>query len=515
MNSPFSYIPHPSVQKAADELRDFVYARYPEWVPELEKGKMMGVLIVRNQEGEEETLYAYSGQIAGKSDHEGFVPAIFDYLKPDGIFKREESNISVINRQIEELKSSSAMLAAKKGLDDAKREMEETLAETKAVFEEHKEIRHRLREGAGDDIELEKKLQAESQYEKAELKRIKQKLQSGVEEAKSKVGAIETELKRKDTERKKRSAILQRWLFMQFRLPNAKGEIRSVGDVFADEKRGLPPSGTGECAAPKLLYYALTHNMTPIYIGEFWWGESPKNEIRRDGTFYGACQSKCAPILSWMLRGIEVEAPQVYAVGEITLKVVYEDEEIVVVDKPSGLLSVPGIASEDNVQTRLQKLYSGEECMLAVHRLDLATSGLLVFAKKLAVYKRLQEAFASRQVKKRYVATLEGIVSRDKGIIDLSMEADYENRPRQRVVATGSRAITEYEVVVRDYALNRTIVNFYPHTGRTHQLRVHSAHADGLGCPIVGDELYGTPAEGGLQLRAVEIRFEGKEIRIT
>lgn len=512
MNSPFSYIPHPSVLKAADELRDFVYTRYPEWLPELEKGKMMGVLTVRDSEGRESNLYAYSGQIAGKSNHEGFVPAIFDYLQPDGIFKREESNISAINQRIEELRSSSEMDFARKKMDEVKREMEASLAETKKIFDEHKDHRHLLREQAGNDSELQNRLQAESRFEKAEFKRIKQKLQLGVDEAKNRVEEIESKLKDMDKERKTRSAILQRWLFMKFRLPNACGNIRSVGDIFSEAKRGLPPSGTGECAAPKLLFYALTHNLTPMYIGEFWWGESPKNEIRRDGAFYGACQSKCAPILTWMLKGVDIDAPQVYATGDTPLDIVYEDDEIVVVDKPSGLLSVPGVASDDNAQSRLQKQYPEEECMLAVHRLDLATSGLLVFAKKLAVYKRLQEAFANRRVRKRYVAILDGIVERDKGIIELAMEPDYENRPRQKVISSGSRAITEYEVIERDYEASKTKVNFYPHTGRTHQLRIHAAHPDGLGCPIVGDELYGTPTKEGLQLRAVEVLIDGKRI---
>lgn len=514
MNSPFSYIPHPSVQKAADELRAFVRSHYPEWLPELENGKMMGVLIVRHPDGRVAPLYAYSGQIAGKSDHEGFVPAIFDYLQPDGIFKREEANISDINHQIEALRSSSDMLSAKYDLERARQNMDSSLSETKRLFDEHKEERHRLRNDKNADPEILKNLQAESQFEKAELKRLKQRLQSEVDIAKDRVDDLESQLKSMDSERKSRSAILQRWLFMNFRLPNAEGNIRSVGDIFSAAQRGLPPSGTGECAAPKLLYYALTHNLTPLYIGEFWWGASPKNELRRDGAFYGACQSKCAPILSWMLKGVQVDPPQVFSASDAPLRIVYEDDDIVVVDKPSGLLSVPGVASDDNAQSRLQKLYPNEECILAVHRLDLATSGLLLFAKKLLVFKRLQEAFATRQVKKRYVATLSGIVPQNKGIVDLPLEPDYENRPRQRVAPSGSRAITEYEVIERDYTNNTTKVNFYPHTGRTHQLRVHSAHPQGLNCPILGDELYGTPAEEGLQLRAVELLVDGRHIVI-
>ncbi|MCQ2200695.1 MAG: pseudouridine synthase [Bacteroidales bacterium] len=500
------------MQKAADELRSYVYSHYPEWLPELEKGKMMGVLVVRYPDGKEGYLSAFSGQIGGRSDYEGFVPAIYDYLQPDGLFKREEAAISDINHQIDTLRSSGEMVDAKGDLERAISDMDRSIIETKRLFDEHKAERHRLREAAQEDSDLRSRLLAESQFEKAELKRIKQRLQLHVDEAKSKVETIEGKIKDLDSQRKRRSAILQRWLFMNFRLPNGEGVIRSVGDIFNDANRGIPPSGTGECAAPKLLYYALRHNLVPMHIGEFWWGASPKNEIRRDGAFYGACQAKCAPILTWMLKGIDVDMPQVYKNSCKSLDIVFEDDDIVVVDKPSGLLSVPGVASDDNAQSRLQAKYPHAECVLAVHRLDLATSGLLVFAKNLATYKRLQEAFATRQVRKRYVATLDGIVERDKGVIDLSIEPDYDNRPRQRVSATGSRAITEYEVVERDFEANRTKVNFYPHTGRTHQLRIHSAHQDGLGCPIVGDELYGTPTKEGLQLRAVEVLIDGKRI---
>lgn len=514
MNSPFSYIPHPSVQKAAGELRDFIRSSYPEWLPELEKGKMMGVLVVRYPDGREGSLYAYSGQIAGKSDHSGFVPAIFDYLQPDGIFKREESSISAINRNMDTLRSSYEMSSAKALYEQAKQVMDSTLAETKRLFDEHKAERHRLKAQSDENPDLRKRLQAESQYEKAELKRIKQRLQSEVDIAKGRVDNLESQLKIMDSERKYRSSVLQRWLFMNFRLPNALGSVRSVGDIFSDAKRGLPPSGTGECAAPKLLYHALKHNLTPLYIGEFWWGASPKDEIRRDGVFYGACQAKCAPILNWMLKGMDVEPPQVYAAANIPLPVVYENGDIVVVDKPSGLLSVPGVASDDNAQSRLQAKYPNAECILAVHRLDLATSGLLVFAKNISTYKRLQDSFATRQVRKRYAAVLDGIVSQDSGVINLPIEPDFENRPRQRVSLSGSRAITEFEVIERDYVNNLTKVNFYPHTGRTHQLRIHAAHPQGLGCPIVGDELYGVPNKEGLQLRAVEILIDGINIRL-
>ncbi|MDO4461908.1 MAG: pseudouridine synthase [Bacteroidia bacterium] len=475
---------------------------------------MMGVLVVRLPNGEERNLFAFSGQIAGNSNHKGFVPPIFDYLQPNGIFKTEESNISAINHQIEALRKSPSMQEALSNLNSARLSMESSLAETKALFDAHKAERHRLRESANGDASLLQQLQAESQFEKAELKRIKSRLQTAVDEAKAKIDQLEAQIKHLDISRKSRSAILQRWLFMNFRLRNANGYSRSVGDIFSDAKRGLPPSGTGECAAPKLLHYALSNNLTPLYIGEFWWGASPMDIIRRDGDFYGACQAKCAPILSWMLQGLEVDTPQVFASHDMPMPIVYEDDDIIVVDKPSGLLSVPGMASDDNAQSRLQAKYPNAECILAVHRLDLATSGLLVFAKNIPTYKRLQVAFASREVHKRYVATLEGIVTSDRGTINLSLEPDYENRPRQRVSASGSRAITNYEVVERDYKANQTRVNFYPLTGRTHQLRLHAAHPQGLGCPIVGDELYGTAKKEGLQLRAVEILIDGKNIRI-
>ena len=332
---------------------------------------------------------------------------------------------------------------------------------------------------------------------------------------------FETEILLLKQERKTRSAALQLWLFRQFDMLNAKGEHKYLCEIFKDTPQGLPPAGAGECALPKLLQYAYLHGLQPLAMGEFWCGMSPKDEIRHDGYFYPSCKGKCEPILRHMLVGLDVE-PNPLAEDlfkDTPLEILYEDEWIVAVEKPSGMLSVPGKNDLDSVQQRLRLMYPDATGPLVVHRLDMATSGILLAAKDKEVHARLQSQFETRSISKEYVAILDGVPSHECGIIDLPICLNPLDRPRQMVdFENGKPAITEYKVeLVKD---GRAKVVFKPYTGRTHQLRVHSAHVSGLGCPISGDELYGNPDSAPrLWLHAARLVFRhpvsDKEIEIV
>jgi len=330
---------------------------------------------------------------------------------------------------------------------------------------------------------------------------------------------------------KQMSQDLQMWLFHQYQFLNARGEVRDLVDIWQDyyarpklrKKYPLPPGGTGDCCAPKLLQYAYQQGLHPVCMAEFWWGATTKTELRQHLNYYPACRGKCKPVLTWMLQGLEVDPdPELQGFARLEVKTIYEDDAMVVVDKPSGMLSVPGRIEDYSVETVMQQRYPG--CMVA-HRLDMGTSGLLIVAKTLAVYRLLQEQFIKHQVRKKYVAMLEETAVANfslftlhsslpaKGRISLPLRPDPMNRPRQVVdLEHGKRAVTDYELI------GDNLVALYPHTGRTHQLRIHCAHPDGLGRPIVGNELYGTKGDR-LMLHASEIWFRhpitGQEMHLA
>ena len=307
---------------------------------------------------------------------------------------------------------------------------------------------------------------------------------------------------------KKMSQDLQLWLFHQYRMLNAKGEEKDLVDIWQDyhssprirRKFPLPPGGTGDCCAPKLLQYAYQHHLKPVCMAEFWWGPSPKTEIRHHGQFYPACSGKCKPVLTWMLQGLDVDPnPEEVGFPHLVPEVVYEDDAIAVINKPAGLLSIPGRTEEYSVATWAQQRWPES---LPVHRLDMGTSGILLVAKNQEVYQTLQKQFTDHTVKKKYLAVVEGVPAKEHGIIDLPLLSDPLNRPRQVVdFEHGKRAITEYRVLSPP-----NLLALWPHTGRTHQLRMHCAHEQGLGCPIKGDELYGTKSDR-LYLQAQAISF--------
>lgn len=304
---------------------------------------------------------------------------------------------------------------------------------------------------------------------------------------------------------------LQTWLFHQYQLLNARGETKDLVDVWQDyhcserirRKFPLPPGGTGDCCAPKLLQYAYKEGLKPICMAEFWWGESPKNLIRHHEQFYPACRGKCKPVLTWMMQGLDVDpSPEETNTSHLGAEIVYEDEAVVVVNKPSGMLSMPGRQETYSVATWAEERWPGS---MVAHRLDMSTSGIILVAKTEEAYHALQEQFTERVIKKKYFAIVEGIPKDEHGIVNLPLSSDPLNRPCQIVDHEhGKQAITEYRILATRQ--DHTLLALWPHTGRTHQLRMHCAHHEGLGCPILGDELYGRKADR-LYLQAQAITF--------
>lgn len=517
---PFHYTPHPLTRIAADEVRSYLSTRL-DWQDEIGKGKMFGVLIVKTSDGSIGYLAAFSGNLAGSNMHDFFVPPVYDLLNPDGYFRKEEAEISALNRRISDISKSDSYILAKKELEDTKFQSSSFLASAKEELKRSKKERDEKRANGNISPEELDAMIRESQFQKAEYKRQENSWKERLNEVGQRVKGFETEILLLKQERKTRSAALQLWLFRQFNMLNAKGERKDLCEIFKDTPQGLPPAGAGECALPKLLQYAYLYGLQPLAMGEFWCGMSPKDEIRHDGYFYPSCKGKCEPILKHMLVGLDVE-PNPLAEDlfkDTPLKILYEDEWIVAVEKPSGMLSVPGKNDLDSVQQRLRLMYPDATGPLVVHRLDMATSGILLAAKDKDVHARLQSQFETRSISKEYIAILDGVTSQEFGIIDLPICLNPLDRPRQMVdFENGKLAITEYKVeCIKD---GRAKVVFKPHTGRTHQLRVHSAHVSGLGCHISGDELYGNPDSASrLCLHASRLVFRhpvsDKEIEIV
>ncbi|WP_165156281.1 RluA family pseudouridine synthase [Parabacteroides sp. ZJ-118] len=502
---PFHYTPHPLCVIAAEETQAYLKERI-EWREELQTGKMFGVLVVRTSAGEVGYLAAFSGNLAGKNVHHFFVPPIYDLLQPDGFFRREEEQINEINARIRILQASPALKEARFRLKHATRFTDLMLQSAKMLVKERKRARDLCRQSPLTEEEA-ALLIKKSQRTNAEYKQLKKEMQAFVEEEQATVNQLEQEIEQLKQERKRRSAALQHKLFEQFRILNARGEVKDLRELFSPTSQGAPPAGAGECAAPKLLQYAYQHQLEPIAMAEFWWGDSPKTEIRHHGYYYPACKGKCEPILHHMLQGLRVDENPLLADAhrETKLDILYEDDYLLVVNKPAGMLSVPGKEDMDSVYHRLRTLYPDATGPIIVHRLDMATSGLLLAAKTKEAHQDLQAQFKNRTIQKRYIALLEGEVPQEEGEIRLPLCPDPLDRPRQIVSEEfGKPALTRYRVLER--ASGKTLIAFYPQTGRTHQLRVHAAHPQGLHCPILGDELYGRKAER-LYLHAEYLSF--------
>ena len=550
---PFCYDVDPLAEAASLELQRYI-ADADLMSTEKGCGKMFGVLVVEYEDEEGALqrgfLAAYSGLLGGRNDWPYFVPPVFDAQQPDGHFKRTEREISAINREIAAIEHDPEYLQSVEQHEQTKKRLQAEVDAFKAEVDAAK-VRRDARRKSGEPLSEEEQAEMirESQFMKAELRRRRK----AMEQANSTLHIPHsTFLKSLQRKRKQMSDELQRWLFAAYRMLNAKGEERDLIDIFREYTHAMPPAGAGDCCAPKLLQYAYLHHLRPVCMAEFWWGESPASEIRHHLHYYPACRSKCLPILTHMLKGLDV-APNPLAQKRHTAepRVLYADEYIMVVDKPAGMLSVPGKAESvrsefsDSANISVEEYFANNsklktqnsKFLKAAHRLDMDTSGLLVLARTEQAYVELQRQFASRETVKRYEAVLSGVPTQNSKLktqnsstqpsgcleaISLPLIADINDRPRQRVdMEHGKPALTLYNIVeVRAVDANtavayttkkvdkgRTLVHLYPKTGRTHQLRVHCAHPLGLACPILGDPLYGTERADRMYLHAAELTF--------
>lgn len=517
---PFYYDPHPLALMAIDQLQDYLSTQtelnhnfgLDSEQDGLIIGKMFGVLVVEDKQGELGFLTAFSGKLADSNDHDYFVPPVFDILDSEGFFRKEEIVINEMTIEIAELEKNGEYLKTKDELAAVvvayQEELQKYKKEIKIAKAERKQTRENSKNLSSSELEvLLEDLRKQSIREQYFLKDFTEAHKKKIETLTEAVTTFENQLLNLKEKRKNMSNTLQGEIFDSYYFLNFKKEKRSLQSIFQNTIDHKPPAGAGECAAPKLLQFAFENDLKPICLGEFWWGASPKSEVRVHKQVYPACRGKCEPILGHMLEGVEQdENPMLQNPAEDKeLKIVFEDDYLVVVNKPAEFLSVPGKTISDSVYTRMKEKYPEATGPLIVHRLDMSTSGIILLAKDKNVHKHLQKQFIKRNVQKRYVALLDGLVTEDTGTIDLPLRVDLDDRPRQLVCYEhGKRAVTKWEVVERRN--NQTLIYFYPITGRTHQLRVHSAHSLGLNAPIIGDDLYGRK-ENRLHLHAQFLQF--------
>lgn len=558
---PFRYIPHPAVIAAAGSVIEEIGALEDNRVADgFSEGKMLGVLVAEDANGRKGYLAGFSGNAGGRNLISGFVPPVYDLLNPGGHFKEKEAEISALNRRISEMEETLSKDATDTVLAMMRQEMEEEILAAKAAAKSAKEERESIRKTASDTSTL-AELDRQSQFIKAELRRLKAKWQEKIKAVQEELSAKEDAVKNLKSMRAAMSDALQKWIFSQYRVHDGSGKECSVAEIFR-LAGPAPPGGTGECAAPKLLEYAYRNGFRPVAMGEFWYGKSPESAVRTHGHFYPSCTSKCGPLLNFMLGGKSAEkcmadsecpagntnpgcgCPEVFGKPAI----LYEDDVMTVVSKPSGMPSVKGLAARQSLEEWLGNIYAATGrtgLPYTVHRLDMDTSGIMLFAKSQETASALMKQFEERSVRKTYMARLSaadpvfpgtedfrpGIAARklvpgSKGTVSLPLSPDYDERPRQKAdKEQGKEAVTEYEVMGINPDGSAEVL-FYPKTGRTHQLRVHSAHVLGLGRPIKGDLLYGgysvfgdASGETRLCLHALSITFrhpaDGKEMTFT
>lgn len=518
---PFYYDPHPLCIIAAEELQAHIQNQQ-DWEHNfgldpkkkgIVIGKMFGVLVVKNQEEQLGYLAAFSGKLANQNHHSGFVPPIFDMLKKDGFFVNEILVLNQLNKEVETLEDSADYKASQKFLTAEQASADQRIQECKQKIKAEKKARKQQRAIAESTLsskeyeELKERLRQESIKQQYFLKDLIQYWEQRLLKAEQQLAKYEAQLTKLKEERKQKSAALQAKLFDQYQFLNKLGITKSLQEIFKHTALRRPPAGAGDCAAPKLLQYAFQNELEPIAMAEFWWGQSPKSEVRKHKHFYPACKGKCEPILTHMLEGMQIDPNPMLvnpAFGK-KLDILWEDEFLLVLNKPAEFLSVPGKNIQDSVYQRIKKKYPEAIGPLVVHRLDMSTSGLMLIAKEKEIHKQLQRQFIKRIVQKRYVALLDGLLKLNSGTIDLPLRVDLNDRPRQLVCYEyGKSARTHWKVI--DRTATHTRVHFFPVTGRTHQLRVHAAHRLGLNVPIVGDDLYGTKSTR-LHLHAERLVF--------
>ena len=515
MNNPLNYTPHPLCVMAAEEVRRMVRENAVMSSETRKSGKMFGVLVVETPDGNTGYLAAYSGQIAGRSNWDGFVPAVFDYLQDGGYFKTCEAEITAINKQVRLMETSEERRRLLTHLDEtiAKAASEEQAYKT--LMHESKARRDNERAAGGVTPEREAEMTRESQFQKAELRRMRRRNADTIAMAREACHRYDTSISLLKQKRRTMSDRLQEWLFHHFVMLNKDGDSRSLTDIFRTSLSASPPAGAGECCEPRLLQYAFSHAMTPKCMAMFWIGASPEGEIRHEQTYYPACRSKCKPILEWMLgKDIVKDDTFITQHNGDNLNIIYQDSDIIVVDKPAGMLSMPGKYDAPSVLSLLQRKM--EDNIFPVHRLDMDTSGLMVFVRNKKAQRNLQRQFETHSIVKRYIALLERKPDSEQGTISLPLSPDMADRPRQMVdYRHGKQALTHYRLCTSPSTTMRrqfltvgdNLVELSPLTGRTHQLRVHCAHPDGLASPIVGDRLYGTTNHPRLCLHAEYLEF--------
>ena len=498
---PFYYDPHPLCLLAAEELQQYLKTQvewhHPFGIEGDKKGaigKMFGVLLVKNKQGEIGYLSAFSGKLANQNHLPKFVPPVFDMLDESSFFNQKNIEINQFNKIISRLERNPNIEAYKQQLDLEIENSKTAIKTYRDNMIKARKLRKQQRVNAKENMMRDEfnlfneQLAKESVNAKNQLRDLKFFWDGRIKEAKLRYQLLTDEIKQVKAQRKTLSASLQRKLFQQYRFLNIAGKEKNLLDIFDL----TPPAGAGECAAPKLLQYAFTQQMKPLAMAEFWWGASPKSAIRKHQKFYPACNGKCQPILGHMLEGMEVDDnPLLVNLAEDKiLEIIYEDEVMLVINKPAELLSVAGKNIQDSVYQRIKHSYPQATGPLIVHRLDMSTSGLMMIALTKEAHKNLQRQFIKRRVKKRYLAILDGMLNEDSGTVELPLRVDLDDRPKQLVCYEhGKNAKTQWEVIERKN--NQTRIHFYPITGRTHQLRVHAAHYKGLNTPIVGDDLYG------------------------
>lgn len=521
-NYPFYYTPNSLCKRASEELQgylenqqdfqhNFGLGKHQEG---LVIGKMFGIMIVQRKNGQYGYIAAFSGKLAESNFVNGFVPPIYDTLDQEGFYKIGEQQLNEYTKQIKLLETKDSYITLQNEYKQAEIDYQEALADYKKFMKAEKVKRKKSREEAKknlDDLALEQHLsmlEKESIHQHYRLKDLKNHWTEKIEALKTKLSEEQHIIDDKKEQRKTLSNSLQHKLHQQYSFLNAREESKGLSEIFEQTVMKVPPAGSGECAAPKLFQFAYLNDLKPICMAEFWWGASPKSEVRKHKNYYPSCKGKCEPILGHMLEGLQVEENPLlqYNNSVKSIEIIYEDEYLLAVNKPHEFLSVPGKEIKDSVLARIKKMYPDAKGPLLVHRLDMSTSGILLVAKNEYIHKKLQFQFIKRYVNKRYVAILDGELKEDSGLIDLPLIGDFYDRPRQKVCyETGKQAKTRFKVL--DRTNQRTRIQFFPITGRTHQLRVHAAHKNGLNMPIKGDDLYGKKADR-LYLHAEFIQFE-------
>jgi tRNA pseudouridine32 synthase/23S rRNA pseudouridine746 synthase len=518
VNFPFYYEPHTIAKIAAESLQldlgeqqnifdhNFGLNKDIKGAP---IGKMFGILVVQKKTGEIGFLKGFSGKLGNSNHHKGFVPPVFDILTTNSFFIKEENILNELNAKILELEHHQDYIQLQNELLKLQIDIEESLAIKKTEIQSNKAIRanlrsQRLSESITAPIEF-NDLNEQSRQEQLELKRLKKTFQEKKIHLTNEIQRWINDINLFKKERKERSSALQKKLFDSYYFLNAHGEEKSLLSIFSKNTDPIPPAGAGECAAPKLFQYAYKKKYKPIALAEFWWGASPLSEIRKHGQYYPACRGKCEPILNHMLEGLPVD-PNPFLQQHVNypeIKIIFEDDDIVLVNKPHEFLSVPGKVSQYSIFSYIKNKYPNATGPLIVHRLDMSTSGIMILALNKTAHKNLQHQFLKYKIRKKYIAILDGTLEEDEGIINLPLRLDIDDRPRQMVCYEhGKKSTTKFKVLERKE--NTTKISFEPITGRTHQLRVHAAHVSGLNMAIKGDDLYGKK-DDRLYLHAAEI----------